>query len=270
MLFWILVIYVARWSGTTRRHPDHVVRVPSDTLCDSTINNCWTLFDIVWGCLATTSACTWVALHQNIPDPKLGWLSLLLRKLRIMLVMIIAPEFIMNYAAVQLISALRISKELDVSKTHGFFCAMGGFTPQEKNVIADVKQLPVYISAIQAVEEADITDRSKADALSKGVAIAQALWFVTQYVARVSQRLPVTELEVAPLSFAILSIFIRLLWWWKPLDVQRSIVVVRPDTEVDSLHIQEGYITTRTDTPHVAVDFLSYSSGGLYRKTHIG
>ncbi|KAJ7733961.1 hypothetical protein B0H16DRAFT_1732058 [Mycena metata] len=117
MLFWILVLYVARRFGTTQRHPDLVVRAPSDTLCDSTINNCRTLFDIVWGCLATTSACTWVSLHQNVPDPKLGWLSLLLRKLRMMLVMTIAPEFITNYAAVQLISALRISKEFVVSKT---------------------------------------------------------------------------------------------------------------------------------------------------------
>ncbi|KAJ7032379.1 hypothetical protein C8F04DRAFT_918446, partial [Mycena alexandri] len=74
------------------------------------INNCRTLFDIVWGCLITTFTCTWLALHQNVPDPKLGSFSLLLRKLRMMLVMIIAPEFIMQFAARQLVSALLISK----------------------------------------------------------------------------------------------------------------------------------------------------------------
>ncbi|KAJ7037590.1 hypothetical protein C8F04DRAFT_952416, partial [Mycena alexandri] len=184
-----------------------------------------TLFDIVWGCLATIFACTWVALHQNVPDPKLGSLSLFLRKIRMMLMMIMAPELVVSLALRQFICAIWISKEFRVSKTHGFFCTMGGFVTPDGHPIAKAQQLPMYISAIRLVEEADIRDRSKGDALSKGVAIVQALWFMTQCFARLSQHLPITELEVATLAFAIVSIFIRLLWLWKPLDVQRSIIV---------------------------------------------
>ncbi|KAJ7811856.1 hypothetical protein B0H13DRAFT_2472211 [Mycena leptocephala] len=71
----------------------------------------------------------------------------------------------------------------------------------------------------------DIMDKSKSDALSKGLALAQSLWFTTQCLARVHQHLAITELEVATLAFAVVNIFIWLLWWNKPLDVQRQIVV---------------------------------------------
>jgi hypothetical protein len=68
-------------------------------------------------------------------------------------------------------------------------------------------------------------DKSKGDALSKGVAMVQGLWFTTQCVARVHQHLAVTELEVATLAFAVVNLFIWFLWWDKPLDVQRQIVI---------------------------------------------
>ncbi|KAJ7751608.1 hypothetical protein B0H16DRAFT_1839922 [Mycena metata] len=142
-----------------------------------------------------------------------------------MLVMIMAPELVVSLALRQFMCAIWISKEFHISKTHGFFCTMGGFVTPDGHPIAKAQQLPMYISAIRLVEEADIRDRSKGDALSKGVAIMQALWFMTQCFARLSQHLPITELEVATLAFAIVSIFIRLLWLWKPLDVQRSIIV---------------------------------------------
>ncbi|KAJ7031824.1 hypothetical protein C8F04DRAFT_959782 [Mycena alexandri] len=205
--------------------------------CDCTINSCRTLFDIIWGCLATIFACTWVALHQNVPDPGLGSFSLLLRKLWMMLVTIIAPEFVVGFAGRQLASALWISKVFNVSKTHGFFFTMGGFVSQDHHPIAKIKQLPAYMPAIRAIDKEDIKDRSKGDALSKGVALAQGLWFVTQCLARVSQHLPVSELEVATLAFAVISIFIQVMWW-KPLNVQRSIIIVRSE-EVDPLQEED-------------------------------
>ncbi|KAF8217342.1 hypothetical protein K438DRAFT_1558624, partial [Mycena galopus ATCC 62051] len=49
--------------------------------------------------------------------------------------------------------------------------------------------------------------------------------FITQCVARVHQRLAVTEIEVARVASAFVNIFIWLLWWNKPLDVQWPIVI---------------------------------------------
>ncbi|KAJ7192552.1 hypothetical protein GGX14DRAFT_379995, partial [Mycena pura] len=62
-------------------------------------------------------------------------------------------------------------------------------------------------------------DQSKGDGLSKGVALLQGLWFVTQCLARTVQHLPATELEVATVAFAVLNFFI------KPLDVQDPIPI---------------------------------------------
>ncbi|KAJ7752862.1 hypothetical protein B0H16DRAFT_1690887 [Mycena metata] len=256
MLFWIFVFLLARQSSLTQGHPDLLSRAATEASCDCTINSCRTLFDIVWGCLATIFACTWVALHQNVPDPDLGHFALLMRKLRMMLVTIIAPEVIVGFAARQFVSARWISKEFDVSTTHGFFCNMGGFVSEEGHPVSKMKQLPAYMPAIRKIKKADIEDKSKGDTLSKGVAIAQGLWFVTQCLARVSQHLPLTELEVATLAFAVISVIIRLLWLHKPLDVQQPIVVTR--SEVDPL--QEEGITPPSDS----VTLVDRIFGGIF------
>ncbi|KAJ7751649.1 hypothetical protein B0H16DRAFT_1840018 [Mycena metata] len=167
-----------------------------------------------------------------------------MRKLCMMLVTIIAPEVIVAFAARQLVSARWISKEFNVSKTHGFFCTMGGFVSEKGHPVSRRKQLPAYISAIRAVKKADIEDKSKGDTLSKGVAIAQGLWFVTQCLARVFQHLPLTQLEVATLVFAVISVVIRLLWLHKPLDVQQPIVA---RSEVDIGLLQEEGVTPPSD-----------------------
>ncbi|KAJ7727060.1 hypothetical protein B0H16DRAFT_1697827 [Mycena metata] len=249
MLFWILIHLVTRQSGVTQGHPDLLVRPSTAAVCDCKSNSCRTLFDIIWGCLATLFACTWVALHQNVPGPDLGHFALLMRKLRMMLVTIIAPEFVV---------------EFDVSKTHGFFCTMGGFVSEEGHPVSSIKQLPAYMLAIRKIKKADIEDKSKGDVLSKGVAIAQGLWFVTQCLARISQHLPLTELEVATLAFAVLSVIIRLLWLHKPLDVQQPIVVARSEVEIDPL--QEEGITPIKNRFHTLWQKLASAIGGEHNE----
>jgi hypothetical protein len=77
--------------------------------CDD-INNCRKLFDIVWGCLATIFACTWVSVHPNVPPPCQNWLALLWRRLKMMLIAVVAPELIVGFAARQFLVAWRFSK----------------------------------------------------------------------------------------------------------------------------------------------------------------
>ncbi|KAJ7727058.1 hypothetical protein B0H16DRAFT_1697825 [Mycena metata] len=258
MLFWVFIFLLTRQSSLTQGHPNFLARAPTEASCDCTINSCRTLFNIVWGCLATIFACTWVALHQNVPDPDLGHFTLLMRKLRMMLLMIIVPEMVVGFAARQFVAAQWIAKEFDVSKTHGFFCTMGGFVSEEGHPVSNIKQLPAYIAAIRKTKTADIEDKSKGDTLSKGVAIAQGLWFVTQCLARVSQHLPLTELEVATLAFAVLSVVIRLLWLHKPLDVQQRIVVAKSDVDIDPL--QEEDITPPKDR----ITLIEKILGGIF------
>ncbi|KAJ7888375.1 hypothetical protein B0H14DRAFT_2693790 [Mycena olivaceomarginata] len=151
---------------------------PTDS-CDD-INNCRRLFDIVWGCATTIFAATWVSVHPN------NWLALLWRRLKMMLVAVIAPEVMVGFATRQFVMARYGSNERS--------------------------QLRIYASAIKEIQVGAIKDKSKGDALSKAVALFQGLWFITQCIARATQHLPVMELEVATLAFAVVNIFIWLLW----------------------------------------------------------
>jgi hypothetical protein len=112
--------------------------------------------------------------------------------------------------------------------THGFFAWMGGFllyvngrppatlTPDE--LLGFVQNGSVNM---RFVAEADIEDRSKSDALSKGIALIQIVWFITQLAARYAQNLPITLLEIDTLAVAALMCFAYGWWWKKPKDVGR-------------------------------------------------
>jgi preprotein translocase subunit SecG len=105
---------------------------------------------------------------------------------------------------------------------------MGGFmlyingkpraTLEPNELLGFVREGSVEIPIIM---EADIEDRSKGDALSKGIAILQLAWFVLQLVARYVQNLPITLLEIDTLAVAVLTCIAYGLWWKKPKDVRR-------------------------------------------------
>ncbi|KAJ7151288.1 hypothetical protein C8R43DRAFT_886723 [Mycena crocata] len=224
-------------------------RAPTES-CNN-VNECRKLFNIIWGCLATIFACTWVSMHPNVPPPNQSRLTLFWQRLKMMLIAIIAPEIMVGFAArlhgdLPEVSETCIyqrrnfvySTPIDfyMLRTHGFFICMGGFigyadppSPTKKSSVVGLNTVSVVIYA--DLPSASITYKSKGDALSKGVALIQGLWFTAQCVARIHQRLPVSELEATTLAFAVINIFIYALWWGKPLDVQRPILV-GPQEEV--------------------------------------
>ncbi|KAJ7811857.1 hypothetical protein B0H13DRAFT_2472213 [Mycena leptocephala] len=242
MLLLLILVYLLSRNGSAAPVPHTLNNRSSPDFCDD-INNCRTLFDIIWGCLATIFACTWVSVHPNVPAPNQSWLALFWRRLKMMLIAVIAPEIMVGFAARQSFAARVLSKEFEFSRKHGFFFCMGGFVSSSGYPVVTKKQLAdpelgaEFLADIKNIDAEDIMDKSKGDALSKGLALAQGLWFTTQCLARVHQRLAVTELEVATLAFAVVNMFIWLLWWNKPLDVQRQIVV-GPSKLPDALPIR--------------------------------
>ncbi|KAJ7831572.1 hypothetical protein B0H13DRAFT_2431501 [Mycena leptocephala] len=251
MLLLLILVHLLTRNGTAAPVPHTLDSRASSDSCDD-INNCRKLFDIVWGCLATIFACTWVSVHPNVPAPNHSQLALFWRRLRMMLIAVIAPEIMVGFAARQFVAARSLSKEFSFSKTHGFFFCMGGFVSSTGYPIVTKKQLadselgPEFLAGIKNVHVEDIMDKSKGDALSKGLAIVQGLWFTAQCLARVHQHLTVTELEVATLAFAVVNIFIWFLWWDKPLDVQRQIIV-GPAKLPDPLPIRPNHATRLVD-----------------------
>ncbi|KDQ59713.1 hypothetical protein JAAARDRAFT_175201 [Jaapia argillacea MUCL 33604] len=198
------------------------------TSCNG-IEDCRTVWTIVWSCLVTVMACTWVAIHLNIPSPSEDLANRTLRRIGIMMMAVVLPEFVVGWAARQYIVAGRLAKYHDHkwTRTHGFFALMGGFMlydgdqPIRTLTPVDLETLVEDGSVdFPSITEEEIKDRSKGDALSKGVALVHTSWFTIQVIARSFHRLPTTELEVVTLAFTVLNLATYWLWWNKPLGVQ--------------------------------------------------
>ncbi len=152
--------------------------------------------------------------------------------------------------------------------THGFFLAMGGFcytcTTHEQptrehgtldgssptrhsseetvgpvtatSVSERIVTLQIFedresnfAQDLEAINVKMIQDKSKADALSKMISILQIAWFITQWMTRLFQHLPITLLELTALASAATSIITYSFWWHKPLNVQYPISLDKSD-----------------------------------------
>ncbi|KAF9443134.1 hypothetical protein P691DRAFT_713684 [Macrolepiota fuliginosa MF-IS2] len=219
--------------------------------------------DIVWSCLATIFACTWVAIHPNVPDPEhSGWKNFKHRVL-IMFYAIVIPEFIMLWAARQLIGAYKHREEYNKrfcggakppgcsifgwfcaprrktsrnpwTLAHGFLLEMGGLMDGDE-VITRIEGSETDYSVPDGmagelsqpfdISEEEIGDKGKGDFLTKLLVVFQTTWFIVQCLARWISHLPLTELEVLTLAFAFLNIITCALWWYKPQNMQMAIQV---------------------------------------------
>ena len=83
------------------------------------------------------------------------------------------------------------------------------------------------------VTEKEIQDRSKANALSKGLAIGQTTWFILQCIARAVQGLDITQLELLTVALAFLNAFMYIFWWNKPFDVETPVPVYLLEKPLD-------------------------------------
>jgi len=210
---------------------------PPVSTSSAIVSDSRSILGILWSCLSTIFACTWVAVHPNIPGPKEGDWAVFRRRLTIVLYILIAPELVITWAARQHLAAKEIAEryqQLEWTTTHGFFLDMGGFTLHDQRGTALRILTPsdfhkLYTSgeiAPPSTTKKEIQDRSKGDYLSKAFVLIQISWFVTHCIVRQwVYKLAVSELEVATLAFASLTGVIYYLWWHKPLDVRCSVSV---------------------------------------------
>ena len=68
------------------------------------------LWDILWSCLATITACSWVSIHPNIPAPNESRLRIFLRRLELMFWAVVGPEMIIAWAYRQWSGARQLEK----------------------------------------------------------------------------------------------------------------------------------------------------------------
>ncbi|KAI9508227.1 hypothetical protein F5148DRAFT_1284313 [Russula earlei] len=204
--------------------------------CDDP-NGCRSLWNIIWSCAVTIFLCAWVSVHPNIPSPDERWPRVAVRRVGLMLAALFVPEMMIGWALKQRLAAVELAerhKGEGWTTTHGFFAIMGGFMEYEGNRSIRVllpEQLESYSLTgngdFPRIAKEEIEDRSKGDFISKSLVILQSGWFVTQIIARALQDLPITELELVTVAFATLNFVMYLLWWDKPLNVQRGVRVYK-------------------------------------------
>ncbi|KAI0057740.1 hypothetical protein BV25DRAFT_1919922 [Artomyces pyxidatus] len=91
------------------------------TAADSTscedIDSCRTRYDIVWGSLVTIFACVWTAVHRNIPGPDKGRLSRMLEMMKVVVVTLLVPEWVLSWAIRQYLNARALGQELEAARS---------------------------------------------------------------------------------------------------------------------------------------------------------
>ncbi|PVF91503.1 hypothetical protein CPB86DRAFT_770613 [Serendipita vermifera] len=259
----MFVLFVLYHLASTKAHPftngsSEILYPRANQACDD-INDCRKLIDIIWSCLTTIFACTWLTLHPNIPPPINDQSRSFLQKrifavkkflrhqLPPFLVALIAPEWILARAMQQWTIANQISKEGGPGWTtaHGFFVSMGGFHAFVRQEVdeepltheSDEPYYPLDRKEVMQMYrdrqldlplEAEIQDKGKTDWLAKTIVMLQTAWFIIQCIARRAAHLPLSELEVVTLAYTIMNIGIYAAWWNKPRNVDRPIRVYIP------------------------------------------
>ncbi|TFK60452.1 hypothetical protein BDN72DRAFT_939954 [Pluteus cervinus] len=212
------------------------------------------LVDIVRSCVLTIFACVYTALHPNIPDPEAKLWQKICARLKMSFYMLIAPEAVIWWAMRQWYGARKIAywvNKLKWTTTHGHFVQMGGLEAihpdGRREVIRPFVLWYSYLSngRIDPDElqfpKKQVQDRSKGDFLSKGLVALQTSWFVLECIARFQQHLPITELEVVTLAFAVLNIITYGFWWDKPLNVSCQVPIhIKPEVSPDEPEANES------------------------------
>ncbi|KAL9033990.1 MAG: hypothetical protein Q9180_005652 [Flavoplaca navasiana] len=156
---------------------------------------------------------------------------------------------------------------------HGFYVAMGGLALDIPRELPEWEQFVpnwacgtwfitldglihlLHKDQMPSLTEEEIKSKSKANGIAKAFVCAQALWFLTTCVTRLAQRIPISLLELNTFGHAICALFIYLLWWEKPFEVDIP-------TEVHSQALLDMYalawINTTGESPLVRLMKSAY------------
>jgi hypothetical protein len=170
--------------------------------------------DILHNCLFTIFICCWSSLHMNVPADDESFFTILMRRVRWMLFMLLAPELVGGSAIGELVAAAILKRILhtkwkehpQLSKwtlTHCFFLTMGGITIESEAGQRFKPSVPHFLALLEKDELKipdlslkDIKDRSKADWLIKAISVSQITWFAIQIIGRAALHLPIATIEI--------------------------------------------------------------------------
>ncbi|KAI0817309.1 hypothetical protein GGR55DRAFT_684988 [Xylaria sp. FL0064] len=204
-------------------------------------------YDILWTCLVTTFICTYTLLCLNVPAPNESFLHIVRRRIKWMVIVILAPEIVLTFAAGQW-SRARHSVESfkkagfnDWTMRMAFFADMGGFvlgTKESENFPLNAKQLHWLVVQkhieMPSIKNEEICDKSKQDRLVRAITSFQVGYFIIQCIGRAATHLTITALELNTLAIVVCSLMTSFAWLHKPADV-RTPIVLRTNANLSEL-----------------------------------
>ncbi|KAK5703066.1 hypothetical protein LTR97_004012 [Elasticomyces elasticus] len=214
------------------------------------------LLEIIWTSLATVITCTYTVLHLNVPENGASDWQLTYHNTMWAIITIIAPEIVLCKAIMDWSKGYKHWRDLKPETkqhwtlTHMLYADMGGFfycaesthteaIKKEFQLEGFVLRAKVLKKADQQgilplkppVTEAEILDKSKSNCFEKIVTMGQLLYFCTSIIARVIEKLPITQLELTVCGFAVCSISTYIFTFAKPKGVNTRTVFRHGDFE---------------------------------------
>lgn len=159
--------------------------------------------------------------------------------------------------------------------THAYYANMGGFRMDKKTAIAvwdngaiilNAYQLAVVVQrnvipALPKVSLEEIEDRSKSDSFTKGLAIVQIMALAISLIVRAVRQLPVSQLEILTVAFAVCTITTYAFCWSKPQNVRTPLWISLDPSE--SKRLRDLNDTLRPLQADKMVQYLLHPNGDL-------
>lgn len=232
-------------SNSTQRHGSDRIGFKWDSTDRSTLV-------LIWNCLATIFTCTWTVIHLDISSDRYTTKQTFFRKLRWMIFTIIVPAITFGMAFAQFMACRSLRREIrkngyrNWSMAQSFYAVMGGYRVQHGTwskllTPEGVAYLLKRVPDADLLSKSDVEKLAKADGFAKLVACIQAGWLIVHSIARATQNLPISELEIATLSLVANAFVTYLLWWEKPYDVNQRMVFTLDDTSAFNADFLGGH-----------------------------
>ncbi|KAL9107929.1 MAG: hypothetical protein Q9227_007251 [Pyrenula ochraceoflavens] len=185
--------------------------------------------NIIWSCVLVIFTAVWTVLHLNVPAPRDGFIKIVFRRFRWVVLSILAPDLLTLTAASQWDAARKSVAEMHAlgyhewTMAHAFYANGGGFFIEPH----DIRPFPAMATSIHfllsrgyiekpSITRAEIWDKSKSDRFAKGAALIQSGWLVIVSISRVAQGLPLSQAEIFTLGFIVSTFMSYFFWLHKP------------------------------------------------------
>ncbi|KAF2092472.1 hypothetical protein NA57DRAFT_50221 [Rhizodiscina lignyota] len=197
--------------------------------------------DILTSCAITTFLCIWTCACVNVPAPGKGSRDIIQDRWHMFCLGILGPEFVLMSAIGQYCCAKTATQKFrtvkksqptdDWTMRHSYFADMGGVHVKFDGCNAfpvNAEQLHYLVAKEYLQYPSHLTldvikDKNKRDGLSRLlyriISSVQMFWFTLNTIARPTQRLAVTTLELTTLGYIFCALGTLCFWRNKPMDI---------------------------------------------------